>query len=250
MAVILKRTAELLPLVMPYAKACPEFIAEQAIRFAAIDFAERSRAWRHLVEVEIGSEPFQSILMGAVSGEVFDLLFTINGNDYQATTAPYPLGGQFTGIPVAAIHEFEFAEFNGEKLDPVQFTTMSSAGEGQPRYITQVSPGTVALIPFQPGTLRMSMFLKPVAASEYGTRADDPMFDRFNVIPDFFVSMHGHALAAGALARLLSIPDEPWTDEQKALLYRTEFDMKLNASFRWNMRGQQRAPIRTIYRDF
>lgn len=250
MTVAMKRTAELLPLIMPYAKACPDFVAEQAARFAAIDLAERSRAWRHLVTVDLTDEPLESILQGVMEGEVFDLLFTVNGAEFQATTGAYPSGGQFTGLAVAAIHEFEFAEFNGQRLTPIQFTSMNATTEGQPRYITQVSPGTIALLPWSTGTLSMSMFLKPVSASEFGTYSADPLFDRYNVVPDHFVTMHGTTLAAGALSRILSIPDEPWTDEKKAMLYRAEFESKLNTSFRGNMRGQQRAPIRTPYRDF
>lgn len=271
MSVILKRTAELLPMIRPWAPACPDFIAEQAVRFAAIDLAERSRAWRHLVKVDVAEELFQSILTGTIEAQTYDLLFTTSGATFAATTAPYPpVGTEMVNVngddypveggflpggggqrrPVAAIHEIEFAEFNGAKLTPVQFTSMNAARSGRPEYITQVSPGIVSLLPFNAGQLSMSVFLKPVADSEYGTDPQNPLFDRFNVIPEHFVTLHGTTLAAGALSRILSIPGEPWSDDKKAMLYRAEFENKLNSAFRWNMRGQQRAPIRTKYQDF
>ena len=57
-------------------------------------------------------------------------------------------------------------------------------------------------------------------------------------------------VAAGALAALLSIPDEPWTDKSEALKYEARFREALDSAFRWNMRGQQRAPQRTSARWF
>ena len=216
MAVTMKRTAEFLPLIMPHCPQCPDFLAEQQARFAAIRFCERSRAWRHITTVDMISE---------------------------------------VGTPVApdtaAIHEIEFAKWNGKSLTPVQFSTIDSGKSGIPEYITQVAPNEVTISPFEPGELEISLFLKPLTASEYGTAdPSDPLFDRYNVVPEFFIKIHGHTIAAGALGEILSIPDEPWTDHREAQRYRMEFETRCDTAFRWNMRGQQRAPIRTIYRDF
>ncbi len=150
----------------------------------------------------------------------------------------------------AAIHEIEFAEINGRKLTPVQFSTIDGTGAGQADYITQTAPGEVRVVPFEPGTLKVSVFLKPLTASQYGTDAARPLFDRYNVVPDFLVDMHGHTIAAGALAKLLSIRNEPWSDAKEALRYEARFREKLDSAFRWNMRGQQRAPQRVKPRWF
>lgn len=214
----MKRTAEFLPLILPFCPECPDFLAEQHARFAAIEFCERSRAWRHITTIEM------------------------------------PAGSAGIGVLVApeaaAIHEIEFAEVNGRKVTPVQFTTMQGASDGAPEYIAQTAPNEVRVTPFEPGTLHLSMFLKPLTGSQYSTDPNDPLFDRFNVVPDFMVDMHGHTIAAGALSKLLSIPNEPWTDEKKAREYEIRFREKLDNAFRWNMRGQQRAPIRTTPRWF
>lgn len=216
MPIPMARTRDFLPLILPFCPTCPDFIAEQQARFAAIEFCERSRAWRHITTVELTSA---------------------------------------TGVPVApdtaAIHEIEFANFNGSPLTPVQFSTIEASSVGIPRYVTQVAPHAVTVAPYaEPGTLEISLFLKPLSSSQYSTDADDPLFDRFNVVPQFMVDIHGAAIAEGALAKILSIPDEPWTDKRKAAAHDERFRERLDASFRWNMRGQQRAPIRTVFRDF
>ena len=213
MPVTMKRTSALLPLILPFCPECPDFLAEQQARFAAVKFCERSRAWRHL------------------------------------TTVTIPEGSNGVGVMVApdtaAIHEIEFAEMNGRKLTPVQFSSIDVTSEGRADYITQTAPGEVRVVPFEPGTLKISVFLKPLTGSEYSTDAARPLFDRFNVVPDFLVDLHGHTIAAGALAALLSIPGEPWTDKPEALKYEARFREALDSAFRWNMRGQQRAPQRT-----
>lgn len=215
MAIVMKRTAGFLPLILPHCPECPNMIAEQQARLAAITFCERSRAWRHVTTVEM--------------------------TDAEGTpVAP----------DTAAIYEIEFAEFNGDPLTPVQFSTIEENKSGSPQYITQVAPNAVTVSPFIPGTLRISVFLKPLTDSEYGTAdPNDPLFDRYNVVPEFFIKNHGNTIAAGALAEILSIPNEPWTNHAEAARYRAEFELRLRNAFRWNMRGQQRAPIRTIYRD-
>lgn len=215
MPVTMIRTQAFLPLIIPFVPKCPSFLVEQMVRFVAIDFCERSRAWRHVTTV--------------------------------------PVTGPET-VPVApdtaAIHEIEFTEFEGKHLTPIQFSVIASNAQGAPRYVAQASPNALIISPFTAGDLKVSMFLKPLASSEFGSDASDPMFDRFNVVPDFLLSIHGATIAAGALAKVLAIPDEPWSNAAEGLRYRTEFEMKADTAFRWNMRGQQRAPIRTPYRDF
>lgn len=254
MAVILKRTAELLPLVMPYAPECPDFLAEQQLRFAAIELAERSRAWRHVASVNLTQAESDALLVGEIDLQEYGLVFTVGSDVFSAVGSfsadHLPPEVSLPAPSAAVIHEIEFASFAGKNLTPVQFSTLGKVQDGRPQYITQVAPNALTVFPFSPGPLTVSMFLKPSSASEFGTDPHDPMFDRFNVVPDFFITLHGHALALGALYRILSIPGEPWTDVKKAMIYKAEFEAKLNAAFRWNMRGQQRAAIRTTYRDF
>ncbi|OOY20886.1 hypothetical protein BMI86_10290 [Thioclava sp. DLFJ5-1] len=214
MAVNMVRTSVLLPLVLAKAHDCPAMLAEQALRLAAIELSEISRAWRYVTTLEVADNTAQLV-------------------------APAH----------TAIHEIEFAEFNGQPLKPVQFSTIDNEREGKPKFISQSSPGEVILSPFQPGTLRVSVFLKPLATVAYGEDASDPLFDANNIIPDFYASLHGSLLAKGALGEVLATPDSPWTNKREAARYRGEFQLALQSQFRANMRGQQRAPIRTKFRD-
>lgn len=245
----LVRTATLLPQVLPFAPECPAFIAEQMIRFAAIELAERSRAWRHLAEVQIDQTAWQTLMTGTVGQDDYGLIFTVGGETYSAMTESHqPFTPPQTGLAapnLAVIHEIEFAEMNGEPLTPIQFSTITSHGEGSARYITQVAPNALTVYPFQEGKLTVSMFLKPAGDSRFGADPSAPMADAFNVVPDFFVTMHGQALVYGALSKIFALPREPWTDDRKAAEHELRFREKLDGSFRQNLRGQQRAPIRT-----
>lgn len=215
--VTMVRTAKLLPMIMSYVPTCPDFTAERAIRQAAITFCEVSRAWRHVST------------------------HTIVGGEHILVAPPH-----------TAIHEIEFATWNDRKLEPVQFTSMSSTRVGQPENITQVSPGSVLLYPAlgadQPDKLEISVFLKPLATSAVGVDLMDPLHDVNDVIPDFLVSIHGTTLARGALGLIHAIPDQPWSNDQRAAKYSAEFKRDCDSSFRQNLRGQQRAPSRTISR--
>lgn len=217
MPVTMVRTTALLPMFMSNVPTCPDFVAERAVRQAAIIFCETSRAWRHVSR--------HTLVGGA-----------------HVLVAP----------PNTAIHEIEFADWNGQKLTPMQFTNLDSTREGQPEYITQVSPGEVALYPALtvglPDQLELSVFLKPLATSAYGMLMDDPLHDINDVIPDFLVSIHGTILARGALGLIFAIPNQPWSDPAAASYYTGLFERDCANSFRENLRGQQRARSRTISR--
>lgn len=217
MPVTMVRTTALLPMFMSNVPTCPDFVAERAVRQAAITFCEVSRAWRHVST--------HTLVGGA-----------------HVLVAP----------PNTAIHEIEFAEWDRNKLTPMQYSSIDSAREGHPEYITQVSPGEVAVYPALPvglpDQLEISVFLKPLATSAVGLLMDDPLHDINDVIPDFLVSIHGGALARGALGLIFAIPNQPWSDAAAASYYSNQFDTDCSNSFRQNLRGQQRARSRTTSR--
>lgn len=211
------RTAVLLPMFMSYVPTCPDFVAERAVRSAAITFCERSRAWRHVS---------QHALTGG--------------------------GHVLIAPPNTAIHEIEYATWDGNALTPVQYSHVDITREGQPSYITQVSPNEITLLPAlaasQPTDLELSVFLKPLATSAVGLDAEDPLHDINDVIPDFLVSIWGATLARGALGLIHAIPDHPWSDGERASYYTQMFQTDCDNAFRANLRGQQRARSRTISR--
>lgn len=214
--------SDFLPLVLPNAAGCPNLVALQYLRLAAIEWCERTRAWREMVTTTV-----------AMQGE------TIVAPDY------------------ATIFEIERAEFTPDggsqayEVCPTQFTShtfddMDEARDaGPPRYITQASPNTVRLIPYMDGLLTMSLFLKPRSGTEYGSTPINPLHDTMNVVPEHLFIQSAEAIAEGALARLLFIRNAEWFDPKQGMSYRASFDKRCDVSFRSEIRGQQRAAIRS-----
>lgn len=220
MAVQTVQLTEFLPMVLPLAPTVPEPVAEFNLRLAAIEFCERTRCWRQII-----TKP-------------------INGAKITLVAPRY-----------AAIHEFEHADWDGIPLSPVQFSDVAledmTPDQGQPEYISQASPDSVMLYPpVTTGTLTLSVFLKPRGGQEFGGNPDDPLEDAYNVVPQFLYAQHGEQIAFGALARILAIPQQSFTDTKMAAYYADRFRAAMDAKFSANMRGQQRAPRRTRYHDF
>ena len=132
----------------------------------------------------------------------------------------------------AAVHELERALFDGEQLDEIAFDTSFIADEGEPRYISQINPSTFVLLPgARAGTLDLSVFLKPDVNAL--------------ALPDFLLHQHAQTIAYGALSSILAVPDQPFSNPKLAVYFVQQFEMRKDAGFNLNRRGQQRAPSRT-----
>lgn len=144
------------------------------------------------------------------------------------------------GIPAGSeIHQIEEAWFDERKLDRVSYVDGSpyaNMGEGMPSVIYQDGPDAVVLSPTTVGSLRISLFLKPAVNA--------------NTLPDFFLSQYAQAIANGALARILMIPDQPFSEPQRAAVFAAAFERAKAKNFRAGSAGQQRAPRRTHARYF
>ena len=139
----------------------------------------------------------------------------------------------------AVLFEIEWAKFNERELEavsPQAATWHNQDGYTEPRYITQVNPNCVSLEPHAVGELVISMFLKPAPTALE--------------IPAFMICDFGRALADGALATLLLLPNQPFTNPQLAMVFETKFQQALDRNFALNMRGQQRAAKRTKSNNF
>lgn len=209
-----------LPMVLPHAAGVPEPVATFNLRLAAIEFCERSRAWRHIV-----TRP-------------------LTRNDSVLQTPHF-----------AAIHEIEYALHDKVPLAPIQFSeiehgTIDNAAGAPPKFITQVTPNTVSVYPFKEGSLEVSMFLKPRFGNQYGDNPENPLEDAFDEVPQFLLTQHGEPIAFGALARIFAIPNQPFSNPQLAGLYAQRFSMATDSKFSANLRGQHRAAIRSKMHDF
>lgn len=134
--------------------------------------------------------------------------------------------------PYASLWEIEEARFDDRKLErSKQHAEMMMADLGAPQYLTQLAHNSVSLQPRGQGSLWISMFLKP------SQNADQ--------LPDILVDEFGTAIGHGALSTLLLIPNEPFTNPQQGIYYGQLFQSVLDRNFAYNVRGQQRAPVRT-----
>lgn len=221
MALVFAHLSQLLPMAQPFAGGCPDFLITQAARLAAVEMCERTRCWRHVMSFEPDAPTTDNL------------------------------------IPVeAVIWEIEAAEIDGNHLTPTQHTAVMLGADaiGPPRYISQTNPWGILLHPWQPdvpaGTLTLSVFLKPRTDVLIGLDADNPLLDTLNVAPEWMIQQHAERLVDGALGRVMFMQGQPWFNPQLGAAHLARFEQGLDRQFRSNMRGQQRARIRTEYHDF
>jgi len=201
----MKDLAEFLPLLTPYAPGVANPTAFAYLRQSAMDFCERTRLWRYEDE------------------------FAVLANDTDGITTPS--GSQ--------LFELELVQFNGCDLCPAIPDWLDEnfrgwrAGEltGQPNYFTQTEPNTIRLVPGEDGTVNIYAWLKP---SQDATQ-----------LPDWMVDQYREVIAHGALARLLLIPGQPFSNPTLANGFITLFSSKVDSLAGKGRTGQQRARQRT-----
>ena len=200
----MKPIDDFLPLILPRAPGCPEPIAFDAIRQAAIEFCERTRIWRDTDQ-----------FMADEFGDIF---------------APAQ----------SVIHQIEDARFEGHRLTPVSVQDLNERYPGydwttqsgdQPKYITQIHPNTVKIVPAWEGMITMAILLKPSNDAQE--------------LPDFIFDQYARTIADGALAEILMIPGQPYTNPQGGAMYSQRFQQRLDSLQVQGLKGQQRAPIHT-----
>lgn len=192
--------------VLPFAPGCPEPVAFEHILNAARDFCETTRLWRFDDTFEVGEEP---------------------------NVVCVPQG--------AVIHEIERCDFNGLRLEPrgigwldehcPDWRSDENLLTGQPSYFTQIDPATVRVVPHSTGRVKVWLRLKP---------ADDA-----EQLPDFLLHEHGTVIGWGALAGILMLPNQTFTDPNRATYFQARFDAALARLAKRQSSGQMRAPIRT-----
>lgn len=192
-----------LPAILPYAPGCAELAATAALLKAAQTFCERTRLWR-----------------------------------YEASLDLVPSTGDLVPVPVgASLFEIESARLDGRSLTPKSLhelnrtrSTWRDEADGQGRWLTQESPGSVRVVPMCSGALSLSLFLRPT--------------DDATSLPDFLLRDYRQCLGDGALAELLMLPAQSFSNPQAAQFYAQRFDNRINELFNRTIQGQQRAPMR------
>lgn len=194
-----------LPEINPKAPGVPAPAAYLAIRQACDEICTKSRLWRYSEEVAVQ-----------------DL------NELQIS------------IPdQASLIDFESVLFNDRLLEPKTAQWMDqcmrgwrrSSIEGQPRFYTQLDVGALRIAPVDNGLLLVNAILKPSMDADQ--------------VPDFLFTLYHELVAWGALGRLLSTPEQPFTDMATGGSYLGMVMQKLDALAWEGTTGQQRAPLRS-----
>lgn len=200
----MKPIDDFLPLILPRAPGCPEPIAFDAIRQAAIEFCERTRIWRDTDQ-----------FMADEFGDIF---------------APAQ----------SVVYQIEDARFDGRRLTPIGVQDLNGmypdcdwttkTGE-QPQYVTQLHPDTIKVVPSMSGMVTLTLLLKPTNNAQE--------------LPDFIFDQYARTIADGALAEILMIPGQPYTNPQGGAMYSQRFQQRLDSLQVQGLKGQQCAPIHT-----
>jgi hypothetical protein len=243
-----------LPLILPFAPGVPNMVAEFHTRMAAIEYCERTRCWRHIISIEMDYDLITGDGEEAFWGDE-PALWGSDPAFWGSLEALGDTGGTEVVVApdYAAIHFIESAFWDGEvELTPTQYSKVLPSDResisGPPRYITQVNPNTVTVYPFHPGTLDLTVFLKPRSGTDFTNDPQAPVEDFYNQVPDFLFIQHAEAIAAGALARLLAMPETRWQNPTMAAVYLNKFERYCDTAFSTPVVGQHRAPRRTRMR--
>lgn len=133
----------------------------------------------------------------------------------------------------ASVAEVIQVTVEGERLDPI--TPESAALANARGYVLNIDGNSITLYPTPdynaPNVLLMTVALAPRPAS---TSYPAWMFSRYN-----------ESLAAGAKARLMRMPQKPWSNPQQADLYEKQFHTATSGARADAVRGFVRAPMRT-----
>nr|WP_154384732.1 hypothetical protein [Aminobacter sp. MDW-2] len=194
-----------MPEVLTYAPNCPEPTALKAIRDAARLLCKRTNIWRDTDEFQVTTPDCEGICT----------------------------------IPDASIHEIQSAELNDVDLLP---KTIAWLDEHRPRwktetevasvgrFITQLAPNTVTIVPKAAGLLRARLILHPSR--------------RATTIPEFLVEQYGQEIGKGAAGAVLLIPGELFQPDLGAALT-AAFEAKLSTIKTTTEKGQVGARLRT-----
>lgn len=202
---------EFVPLVRISTAACPVSAIVAQLRDAAREFCSGSRIWTH------ESEPADIVA----------------GEDAYGLHAP-------SHAEVCAVLS---VRAKGRRLAPLgadQWRALERRAAPEPSHFIIMGSGLLRLHPAPeadiPAALIVDAALQPSAASAR--------------CPQFLFTRHGAAIAQGAQARLMLIPDRPWSDAKTGVFLREEFKAAVAAAAIDVERGGADAPSRVRYRPF
>lgn len=204
--------SDLHPLVKPQAHGAPEPLVNQAIIAAARDFAMATRCWRARVTLTVTEDTTW-----------YDLDVPDHGRVFEFDNVFFD-GKQIMSSP--------FSAFSFEEKDHV----------GHPSwFIANETGDQISFIPKGNGTAEVNTFLTPQVS---------PFPGENTTLPDVMRDLFGNVIASGAIARLLVMPRVEWSDPRLATMHEGIFREGKDHFFSHNVRGTQRASLRSRPHSF
>lgn len=205
-----------LPLVLPYAPGCSDQMAYQALRQTAIDFCMRSALVQRITQSDIVADT----------------------QDYDITVPSDMVFSQVLGVG-----------WQGQWLTPVSpdqvLSDVALIGaaigiaeplSGSPSFYFQKLPtdATVSLYPIPDTALTNGLTIKAAFfPAEDATTVEDALYDDYAA-----------AIAAGALMRLVTTPNQMFTAPTMAPAYLATYERGVSAAKRQKQRGKLPSDLR------
>jgi hypothetical protein len=98
------------------------------------------------------------------------------------------------------------------------------------RYLAQLTPNTLRLVPPATGTLDVRLILQPTKTAA--------------TLPDFLVALHSEAITKYAAAKVLMTPNETFQNPQLGAVLLADFERMLSTAKWQAAKGQQEARLR------
>jgi hypothetical protein len=204
---------ELLPEVMVHARSVPEPVALRFIRQAARELCKRAKFWAEWEQITItGDDEGEGIstIQDAIILEV---------ESAQLTNSD---GGKYVLEPVTP-------QWLDKKYPRWKYDFDETAAPG--RFVTQIKPNTVMVLPKDTGVLDVRLILLP-ARNAF-------------TLPDFLVEDHSELIAKGAAGMILVLPETEYTNPQLGAYLTGEFNTGLDNIAITAQRTQFKARPRT-----
>ncbi len=205
--------SKFLPHVRQYAPSVPNPVALDHLRIAANIFCTKTRCWREIVTVSITDKP-----VGITPS-----------NTVIVAIDQVKMGGRTLSA----------MSFDDIDLDEFDDLTIAS----QATHFSQIHENEITVFPLVAGDVKILLYLAPVAGSEFG--AAGALQDEQNKVPDFLFNNYSPDIAAGALARILLLPGQTFTDPAMAGVHMANFNAGINRAKITKARGQGRKRLLT-----
>lgn len=197
---------DLLPEVLLHAPNCADVVAYRYLREAARELCQRSRAWR-VTETLLVTTPESQAIIATEDASIFE-------------------------IANAFLDEFELTPVTPAWLDSEYPGWHDSyADTGPARFITQIAPNTVTIVPKVTGTLKMRLVLEPSRTAM--------------TVPDFIVEQYATEIGKGAAGRVLMLPSNTVGNPNYGTKLLAEFEDLLDTVAVQATKGQQGARLRS-----